>query len=234
MIRILLVDDDADFTAAVRGFFVGKPVQLCVLGIAQLSVDGLRAGRYDLALLDLDLPRRNVIEIIGSARECGIDIPIIALCSNALTPDTVAAMRHGADECLDKPIDVNTLGEVVSTMLAGRRGSLHYLAAKVDSFLRENCGRDLRLHDVCERFQISSSYVMKLMKNHIGCTYSRRLAFYRIQRAKKLLRSTDLRVYEIADKCGYAHCPRFNEVFKRLESVSPTRYRRSVMLASLN
>ena len=64
--------------------------------------------------------------------------------------------------------------------------------------------------------------------------YSRRLAFYRVQQAKKLLRSTDLRVYEIADRCGYAHCPRFNEVFKRLERVSPSTYRRSLMLTSLN
>ena len=218
----------------MRSFNCQKPVRMSILRSAELSVDGLRVGRYDLALVDLDPSRQKTLDTISRARECGINTPIVALSENSSTSNTVAAMKHGVDDCLDKPIDMNELGEVVSNMLAARSGNHHYLAAKLDGFLRDNCSRDLRMRDVCERFQISSSYVMKLLKNHIGSTYSRRLAFYRIQRAKKLLRSTDLRVNEIADRCGYAHCPRFNEVFKRLESVSPSTYRRSLLLTSLN
>ena len=49
-------------------------------------------------------------------------------------------MKHGVDDCLDKPIDMNELGEVVSNMLAAQSGNHHYLAAKLDGFLRADFG----------------------------------------------------------------------------------------------
>ena len=230
MARLLLADDDCEFSSAVREFFQRAEMKLETVKNGLAALRQLSAARFDLAILDVNLSAFGCLELVRTIREKGIDTSLVVLGSDASTSRIVTAMKYGADEFLDKPIDPSTLREVAVSLLGARDGSPHYLADRVDAFLRENCPRQLCMNDVCEQFKISPSYVSKLFKNHIGTTYCRRLVFHRVQKAKSLLRSTDLPVYQIADKCGFGHCPRFNEVFKKLESISPARYRRMVLM----
>lgn len=48
---------------------------------------------------------------------------------------------------------------------------------------------------------------------------------FRISHAKRLLKGTDKKIYEIAQDVGYADPKYFNRVFKELEGVSPGDYR---------
>ena len=230
MARLLLADDDSEFLSAAKEFFQRAQMKLETVKNGLAALRQLSVVRFDLAILDVDLSGAGGLELVRTIREKGIDTSFVVLSSNASTSQIVTAMKYGADEFLDKPIDPSTLREVAVSLLAAQDGSPHYLADKVDAFLRENCPRPLHMYDVCEQFKISPSYVSKLFKNHIGTTYRRRLVFHRIQKAKNLLRSTDLLVYQIADRCGFGHCPHFNEVFKKLESISPARYRRMVWM----
>lgn len=47
----------------------------------------------------------------------------------------------------------------------------------------------------------------------------------RIRKAKELLGSTDLKVYEISERAGFENVKHFTKVFKEMEGVAPLEYR---------
>ena len=50
----------------------------------------------------------------------------------------------------------------------------------------------------------------------------------RVQRAKELLLNTNLTVLQISQMVGYEHNSSFTKVFKNLEKISPTEFRRNI------
>ena len=48
---------------------------------------------------------------------------------------------------------------------------------------------------------------------------------FRVSHAKRLLKTTDLKVYEVAEQVGFSDTKYFNKVFKDVEGVSPKEFR---------
>ncbi len=64
---------------------------------------------YDILILDINLPRKNGLEICRSLREQGIMTPILMLTSRDTTNDKIAGLDSGADDYLVKPFSFDEL-----------------------------------------------------------------------------------------------------------------------------
>lgn len=96
-------------------------------------------------------------------------------------------------------------------------------------FIEKNFGKsDLNLSDVCSYLNISSSRFSTIFKDETGKTFMEALTITRIDKAKILLESTDLKNYEIADKVGFSDPHYFSVVFKKSTGQSPTEYLRDI------
>ena len=84
---------------------------------------------------------------------------------------------------------------------------------------------DLSLSDVANALYISPSYLTRLLKDKTGSGFNKWLHTIRISNAKSLLESTDLRLYEIAEKVGYKSYKAFSEYFNKLVGSSARSYR---------
>ena len=107
--RILLVEDEAPLreTLAARlkrdGFAVDA---------AQDGEEGLYMGRevpFDLAIIDLGLPKMSGMDLIKALREAGQRYPILILTARGGWQDKVEGLKHGADDYLVKPFHVEEL-----------------------------------------------------------------------------------------------------------------------------
>ncbi len=107
--RILLVEDEAPLreTLAARlkrdGFAVDA---------AQDGEEGMYLGRevpFDLAIIDLGLPKMSGMDLIKSLREAGQRYPILILTARGGWQDKVEGLKHGADDYLVKPFHVEEL-----------------------------------------------------------------------------------------------------------------------------
>jgi two-component system, OmpR family, response regulator PhoP len=107
--RILLVEDEAPLreTLAARlkrdGFAVDA---------AQDGEEGIYLGRevpFDLAIIDLGLPRMSGMDLIKALREAGQRYPILILTARGGWQDKVEGLKHGADDYLVKPFHVEEL-----------------------------------------------------------------------------------------------------------------------------
>ncbi len=99
------------------------------------------------------------------------------------------------------------------------------LIAKVKEYVDNNYVDNITLTSISKSFGISSGYLSVLFSEHTGQNFIDYISNLRIQKAKNLLKSTDMRIYEIADKVGYRDAYYFSAAFKKIVGINPTDYR---------
>jgi two-component system response regulator TctD len=121
--RILVVEDDAEIGAAIRG-------RLSRLGHAvDLETDGgvanslLAVETFDLIVLDVMLPTLDGFAILRNLRAAGRTTPLLLLTARSAIDDRVSGLALGADDYLVKPFDYREFEARVQALL--RRGSGH-------------------------------------------------------------------------------------------------------------
>lgn len=103
------------------------------------------------------------------------------------------------------------------------------LVKKVIEYIKENYFyNEISLSEISEKFFVSPSYLSRLFKKETGKNISDFINEYRIEKAKELLATTDLKTYEVADKVGIPDPHYFSRIFKRYTGHSPSEYKEAV------
>jgi CheY-like chemotaxis protein len=125
--RILLADDnrDAAESLAIILRLEGHEVELAHDGLAALRV--FEATRPDVALLDIGMPRSNGYEVARQIRAVpgGTEVLLIAITGWAQDSDKARSRAAGFDHHLTKPIEPDTLIELVSTASRNAGSAVH-------------------------------------------------------------------------------------------------------------
>ena len=101
------------------------------------------------------------------------------------------------------------------------------VADRVRRYIDHNCQNSLKMEELAALFGYNSSYLGKLFRDRMGCSFNEYLDKARIERAKELL-TGPAKVYEIAEQLGYKDVDYFHKKFKKYVGVSPNEYRRSL------
>jgi two-component system response regulator QseB len=120
--RILVVEDDPMIgRAVVTGLNDnGYAVDWVRDGVqAELA---LANGVYDVALLDLALPRRDGLELLKALRRTKNELPILVITARDSVPDRIAGLDSGADDYLVKPFDLDELLARTRAVIRRREG----------------------------------------------------------------------------------------------------------------
>lgn len=91
-------------------------------------------------------------------------------------------------------------------------------------YIRINYCKDISLSDAARYLNVNKSYLSRLFRQKTGMTLVDYLTKIRIENAIKLIKNTNLRIYEIAEKVGYENVEHFSRVFKKRVGVSPKEY----------
>lgn len=73
---------------------------------------------------------------------------------------------------------------------------------------------------------ISKSYFQRLYKQQFGIAFTEDVIMTRINKAKKLLKTSNLRIQEIAEQCGYENASHFMRQFKDRVGITAVQYRK--------
>jgi len=120
-LRILLVEDDATVADVIAGLLQarGHTVVHALHGLAALSE--VAAGRFDIGLLDLDLPALDGIAIAGQLRAMGYALPLIAVTARSDAYAEQQVLAAGFDGFLRKPVTGDLLVAAIAQAFATRR-----------------------------------------------------------------------------------------------------------------
>lgn len=98
---------------------------------------------------------------------------------------------------------------------------------EIIAFIEKNYQRDISLVDVAGVVDLNPSYVSRLIKNHIGKSFTDFVSDKRIAEAEYLLTTTNLKLDGICQKVGYQNTYYFIKVFRKYYGTTPTKYRES-------
>ncbi|WP_238860469.1 MULTISPECIES: response regulator [unclassified Clostridium] len=88
--------------------------------------------------------------------------------------------------------------------------------------------KDISLDSISKDVHLTPAYISAMFKKEKGINISDYIIKIRIERAKYLLMTTDMKTYEISEEIGYVNSQYFSVLFKRNAGVSPTEYRQRV------
>jgi two-component system KDP operon response regulator KdpE len=109
VIRILLVDDESAIRRALRPPLVELGFQVVEASRGEEALQMLRAGGFDVVLLDVNMPGIGGIETLRRIRALAPRLPILMLTVRDQEEDKVEALELGADDYVTKPFSTREL-----------------------------------------------------------------------------------------------------------------------------
>jgi len=106
--RILVVDDETPVRSALRATLSALGFIVADASTGEAALEKIREERFDLVLLDINMPRLSGLETCRAIRATS-DVGIVMLTVRDRTEDKIAALDAGADGYVTKPFDVNEL-----------------------------------------------------------------------------------------------------------------------------
>ena len=98
--------------------------------------------------------------------------------------------------------------------------------ASVQSYINDNYQQEITLDDLSRYFSINKYHLQKYFKRYTGLSPNDYLTRIRLDRAKRLLRTTSDPIIEIAHEVGYT-VTYFDNIFKKYEGITPRVYRQN-------
>ena len=121
--RVLLVDDDLDVLGAHSRFLRVSGHHVLVAESAANALARLDSEEVDVVVTDLRMPDLDGLAFARRARESRPLLPIVFFSGFARVPDVVAAMKLGAIDFLEKPIEPDLLLEAIESLMLARHGT---------------------------------------------------------------------------------------------------------------
>lgn len=120
--RVLIVEDDPMIGRAVASGLDGAGYAVDWVRDGAAAELALANGTYDLALLDLGLPRKDGLDVLKGVRRAKLDVPVVIITARDALSDRVAGLDSGADDYLVKPFDLDELLARVRAVIRRRAG----------------------------------------------------------------------------------------------------------------
>ena len=151
MYRIVVVEDDVGIREVIRALLTSEDYRVVEAETAARGAIEARAAKPDLMLVDLGLPDRDGMELIGALRKWS-SVPIIVLSARTQETQKIAALDAGADDYVTKPFSA---AELLARVRAALRrsvqhgeqvGRLHIGQVQIDLAHRQAFGPQGELH----------------------------------------------------------------------------------------
>ena len=110
-LRILLVEDNEINQEVAQYILLHAGASVSMVSNGQLALDQLLGGadRYDVVLMDVQMPVMNGYDATIALRAAGLTLPVIAMTANVMEEDRQRAAEAGMDAHVAKPVDVEIL-----------------------------------------------------------------------------------------------------------------------------
>lgn len=244
---VLLIEDNEDVLQYLKQLLRAR-YNVFSAKDGQTGFDMARQIRPDVIISDVMMPGMNGYELCRKLKNTVLtqNIPIILATARASRPDKLQGLKSEADAYLIKPFDEEELLIRVQGLLQKRRQlkkqvsgvfSKHGSAdqteneavlfmEKLHAILEDHLQNEgFKIKELCRELGVNHVTLNNKIKEYTGKTTARYIRNYRLQYAKKLLRTTQLSVAQISYKVGISEPANFNNLFKKIFGKSPKQWR---------
>ena len=116
MTEICLIDDDQNILASLSLALKSEGYIISTFSDGLSGLNSLREDNYDIAILDIKMPRLDGLEVLQKLRQTS-NLPVIFLTSKDEEVDQLLGLKMGADDYITKPFSQKLLIERVRAIL---------------------------------------------------------------------------------------------------------------------
>ncbi|MBD0378777.1 response regulator transcription factor [Paenibacillus sedimenti] len=243
--KILIVEDETKIREGLRK--IVEDVITSGLSVAEASsgkeaIEWLKTQDHvDLMLTDIRMSEMDGIALIKKVHQTHSGMHVVVISGYDEFVYAREAMRYGTLDYLLKPIDRVELARVLGRVQEMIGGSKHEVAAKdagqqeddkerltirkVKEFVGQSLDKDISLPMLAQHVYLHPKYLSDMFKRETGQNLSDYVTERRLEKAKKLLKETTMRIADIAQLCGFANHKYFASLFKQHNGCTPTEFR---------
>lgn len=215
-----------------------------VIGEASNGMDGMKViekTNPQLVIVDIKMPQLNGLDMLQELKKKKKNILFksIVLTGFAEFEFAKEAISLGVFEYLLKPITVEDLQkalervemeilrekEISVPIKKSDEGKvISLIISKVLSIIKERYAEQISLEAVASSLHVTPEYLSSLFYKEVGKNYITYLKEFRVNKAKELMISTELKIYEIAERVGYSDPKYFCRVFKSVTGLPTGKF----------
>ena len=121
-IKILLCEDDENLGMLLREYLQAKGYSTVLCPDGEQGFKEFTKNKYDIAVLDVMMPKKDGFTLAQDIRQANADLPIIFLTAKTLKEDILEGFKIGADDYITKPFSMEELVFRVEAILRSVRG----------------------------------------------------------------------------------------------------------------
>lgn len=235
MKTIVIVEDELRIRMGLARLIEKLDMGARVAGEASDGVEGLRMIRDlepDIVITDIKMPRSDGLEMIRKAKEMHLYPDFVILSGYAEFSYAQKAIQLGVTEYLLKPTTISNVKELLTKLIPAETAEITCEEGKeyspvirrMTEEIRSDYGKRLGLETFAEKYHVTPQYLSNLFTKETGSTFSEYLRQVRLEKAKELLLTTDMKVYEVACAVGYPDQKYFSKVFREYTQMPAKQY----------
>ena len=250
--RILIAEDEEISRLALRRICErsGCPVEVAgEVSTGRQVLEAIELARPDIILMDVVMPGMDGLAAARVVLERYPATRIVIVSAHENFEYAQQAIRLGATDYLLKPVRPQQLVELLQRLCAERdagqaqtgvetssgqdlqeqvqEGPHAHVLKRARAYMAAHYMQSLTLEQVAEQVALAPTYFSRIFKQEMGCTFVEYLTQIRLEEAKRLLRTTGMSVTEISYAVGYQSPNYLSELFRTVEGVTASAYRRN-------
>ena len=240
MYSIMIVEDEYLVRQGIASLVNYEQFGMQVISQAENGIEAwqkFQDNPADILLTDINMPQMNGLELSKLVRDQAPKCHIVFLTGYDDFDYARTAIKLGADDYLLKPFskdDVEEMLAKVQTKLDKERkkAQIQNLVdqgqhSELEEAIHERLAdSELSLKNLAFQLGFSPSYLSVLIKKELGVPFQDYLIQERMKKAKLLLLTTDLKIYEIAEQVGFEDMNYFSQRFKQVVGLTPRQFKK--------
>lgn len=256
MYSLLIADDEVLIRKGIQKLIDLKKLEIADIYEATTGKEAVEIFyefKPDIVLLDINMPKINGLIVAEKIKLCSPKVKIAMITGYNYFDYAQKAIKIGVDDYILKPVSKKDISEIILKLVHSIKSERK--SKEVEKYISEvsnletseiKIKKDYRnriqeivdssfvdtqftLTTLAEKMDLSSGYLSSIFKKFFGLSFQDYLLQKRMERAKILLLTTELKNYEIAEKIGFDDVNYFGLKFKKFYSVSPKQYKEKVL-----
>ena len=243
MYKLMIADDEPLIRRGIKQLIDLSSLQIGEIYEASTGEEALKVFeeyRPEIVLMDINMPKIDGLSVAKKIKSINPDTKIAIITGYNYFDYAQTAIKIGVEDYILKPVTKSEIEALLVKVVAKlneekRQRELLALASEEDAssgtqhfeklILEQLSNPNLALGELAKQLGFSTNYLSLLIKKELGMSFQEYVTQQRIQRAKRLLLSTDMKIYEVALSVGIEDMNYFSYRFKSIVGVSPKSFR---------
>ncbi|MEQ2466047.1 response regulator transcription factor [Niallia hominis] len=250
-VRLMIVEDENLEKKALRKIITSRFPEIQIVAEPSTGYEALKEAKQtkpDIIFMDIGLPELDGLSVQEELVDFLPKSQTIVLTAYSDFEYAHKALKiHVADYLLKpvrKELVIQAIDKVLSTIKNDDKPvytkekntpilsveNSHPAIQKAIDLVTQKYKTDIKVKDIAKELYLNPQYFSRLFKKEMNISFMGYLLQYRLEKAKEMLKETDLPIYAISQKCGFTDSAYFCKKFLQQIGTTPLKYRKTSLL----